>query len=250
MIVLVLMGVPVDAFADVGLPTPGEVISRVVVEASLARHRVMQPMSLAPDLVVGVRDRTAIAWHHSRIFDGRLGAGNGICLVGARETLGMAPADCGSGYTGGGLSVLYGLAPTVTLRGGITAVDVSPMTLAFTAGAVMGVGGERLWSTFAPTIFSGVTHRERGNREHLYAPLYIGANVGPGEVHLRSGVEATLETATETFSVPLGVGGSFAPGGGFRIGAELTLDRALGMLNGMAWRSASIYIELDHGGRS
>src|SRR4029078_6829214 len=76
------------------LPTPGEVISRVVVESSLTRHRVMEPLSCAPDLIMGVRAKRAGAWHHSRMFDGRPGAGNGICLVGARETLGSAPADC------------------------------------------------------------------------------------------------------------------------------------------------------------
>jgi hypothetical protein len=248
-IVLTLL-VTTPAFAEPGaLPKPGDVVSRVVVEASLARHRMMQPLSVAPDLVVGVRDDLAIAWHHSRMFDGRLGAGNGICLVGARETLGSAPADCDSRYTGAGLSALYSITPAVMARAGVTAVDFSPMTIAASAGAIVGARKANLWLSFAPTLFSGITHRELGNRDRVFAPLYIGATIGRGEIHLRSGFDATLETATETFSVPLGVGGSVIAGGNVRIGGEVTLDRALGMLNGMAWRSASIYVQLE-GGRS
>jgi hypothetical protein len=205
----------------------------------------MQPLSVAPDLIVGVRDRVAVAWHHSRMFDGRLGAGNGICVVGARETLGSAPADCDSRYTGAGLSLLYRITPAIIARGGITAVDFSPVTLAFTAGAVAGVRKRNLWLSFGPTFSSGVTHRELGNRDHLYAPLYIGSTIGPGEIHVRSGFDATLETVSETFSVPLGIGGSFLAGN-VRIGGDVTLDRALGMLNGMAWRSAGLYVELEH----
>ena len=241
--------VATPAFAEPrGLPAPGDVVSRVVVEASLARHRVMQPLSVAPDLILGVRDDLAVAWHHSRMFDGRLGAGNGICVVGARETLGSMPSDCDSRYSDAGLSVLYSLTPWLTTRGGVTAIDFSPVTLAVTAGAVVGARKENLWLSFAPTIFGGITHRELGNRDRVFAPLYIGAGIGRGEFHLRSGFDATLETATETFSVPLGAGGSLVVGN-VRIGGEVTLDRALGMLNGMAWRSASIYVQLD-GGRS
>ncbi len=242
--------VATPAFAEPGgMPKPGDVVSRVVVEASLARHRMMQPLSVAPDLIVGVRDDLAIAWHHSRMFDGRLGAGNGICVVGARETLGSEPSDCDSRYSDAGISVLSNLTPWLTARGGITAVDFSPMTLAVSAGAVVGARKENLWVSFAPTVFSGITHRELGNRDRIFAPLYIGATIGRGEFHLRSGFDATLETATETFSVPLGIGGSIIAGGNVRIGGEVTLDRALGMLNGMAWRSANFYVELD-GGRS
>lgn len=243
-----VVATPVRAFAEpAGLPEPGDVISRVVVEASLARHRVMQPLSVAPDLVVGVRDRLAVAWHHSRMFDGRLGAGNGICVVGARETLGAAPADCDSRYTGAGLSLLYRITPAITVRGGVTAVDFTPVTLAVTAGAIVAASRDHLWLSFAPTVFSGITNRELGNRDRVYAPLYIGSTIGPGEVHLRSGFDATLETVSDTFSVPFGVGGSFLAGN-VRIGGDFTLDRALGMLNGMAWRSASVYVAL--GGRS
>src|SRR4051794_40435231 len=84
-----------SAFAEPWkLPMTGEVIARLVVETSLTRHRTMEPVSLAPDLVVGMRENLAIAWHHSRMFDGRVGAGNGICLVGERETLGAAPPEC------------------------------------------------------------------------------------------------------------------------------------------------------------
>jgi hypothetical protein len=232
------------------LPEPGEIVSRAVVETSLTRHRVMQPVSLAPDLVVGVRERLAVALHHSRMFDGRLGAGNGVCFVGPRETLGAAPADCGSGYAGAGLSLLYDLTSVVTARAGVNLVDVNPMKVALSAGAIMRVGKHRWWLVLAPTLFSGLTHREAGNRDRVQAPVYVGANIGRGELHIRSGFDATIQTASETFTVPLGTGGSFAISRRWRMGAEVTLDRALGMLNALSWRSGSIYVEIDHGGGS
>lgn len=232
------------------LPAPGEVKARVVVEASLTRHRTMEPLSLAPDLVVGVRDKLAIAWHQSRMFDGRAGAGSGICLVGTRETLGMAPPDCGSGYTAAGVSALYEITPAITARAGVSAADFSPVKAALDTGIIARVDHGRWWMTVAPTLFTGVVDREAGNRDRFVAPLYVGANIGRGELHVRSGVETTIETASDTFSVPVGAGGSFEAGGGLRFGGEVTLDRAFGMLNATSWRSAGVFVELDHGGGS
>lgn len=232
------------------VPSPGDVVARLVVEASLTRHRTLQPLSVAPDLIAGVRDRLAVALHHSRMFDGRLGAGNGVCLMGTRETLGSAPADCGAGYSGIGASVLYGVAPWVTARTGMTFLDVSPLKAAVTLGAIVRGERARWWFVFSPTMYSGVTHRDDGNRDRVGAPLYVGMNLGSGEVHVRTGFDATIETAADTYSIPLGAGGSFSPGDGWRIGGDVTLDRALGMLNGTSWRSASLYVELDHGGGS
>lgn len=251
LVALSVLGVTrVVSAGPVTVPSPGDVIARLVVEASFTRHRTLQPLSVAPDLIVGVRARLAVALHHSRMFDGRLGAGNGICLMGTRETLGSAPADCGAGYSGVGASVLYELAPWVTARTGATLLDVSPLKAALTLGAILRGERARWWFVLAPTVFSGVTRRDDGNRDRVGAPLYVGANVGWGEVHLRTGFDATIQTAADTFSIPLGAGGSFSPGGGWRIGGDVTLDRALGMLNGTSWRSASLYIELDHGGGS
>jgi hypothetical protein len=251
LVVLSLVTLSSGAFAEPWkLPKPGEVISRVVVESSLTRHRMMEPVSIAPDLVVGVRAKLAIALHHSRMFDGRPGAGNGICLVGARETLGSTPPDCGSGYQGAGVSLLYALSPAVTARAGVDVGDMSSVTVALDAGAIVHARSDRWWLAFAPTLFSGIANREAGNRDHVSAPLYLGADLGCGELHIRTGFDATIETAADTFSVPLGVGGSFATGGGLRIGGDVTLDRALGMLNETSWRSASVYVELDHGGGS
>jgi hypothetical protein len=250
-ITLSLVTVCGEARADPWLlPAPGEVVSRAVVETSLTRHRVMQPVSIAPDLVVGVSARLALAVHHSRMFDGRLGAGNGICVVGARETLGSAPADCGSGYTGAGVSLLAGLTSAVTARAGLSSVDIDPMKLALTTGVIVRVGGQRSWFVAAPAVAIGLSNRDAGNRDRILAPIYVGANLWRGELHARSGFEATLETAAETFTVPLGAGGSVAIRHDVRMGAEVTLDRALGMLNAMSWRSGSVYVELDHGGGS
>jgi hypothetical protein len=250
-VALALVTLSSHAFADPWkLPKPGAVIARVVVESSLTRHRMMEPVSVAPDLVVGMRAKLALALHHSRMFVGRPGAGNGLCLVGARETLGSASPDCGSGYRGPGVSLLYAVNSSLTARAGVDAGDIRPMKLALDAGAILRARSDRWWLTFAPTLFSGITNREAGNRDRLSAPLYLGADIGRGEVHVRTGFDSTLETVADTVSVQLGAGGSITPGRGLRIGGDVTLDRALGMLNAMSWRSASIYVELDHGGGS
>lgn len=228
----------------------GAVRARLTAESDLSRHRVMQPLSLAPDLVVGLRDTRAIAWHHSRAFDGRLGAGNGLCITGSRETLGRGRVACASRYGGSGLSYLQRVTRRTIARVGLLLADASPFTLATSGGAIMRAAAGRWWTTAAPSLVIGVTHRERGNRDRVQLPVYAGVTLRTGELHVRTGFDATLQTVADTFVVPVGLGASMAVGRAVRIGGDLTFDRAFGPLNAMSWRSSFVYAEVRLGGRS
>jgi hypothetical protein len=231
------------------LPASGDAVVRVAVEAELSRHRLMHPVSLAPDLIVGLTNERAVAWHHSRLFDGSLGAGNGVCIVGHRETLGLTPPACASRYAGSGISFLQRLNRYTAARAGLVLVDTSPMKLAVATGVIARVASGRWWTLAAPTLVGGVVNREAGNRDRLQVPLYGGVVVGPAEFHARTGFDATLQTVADTFVIPIGAGGSVRVRS-VRAGVDVTLDKALGRLNTLSWRSAVGYVEVAVGGPS
>jgi hypothetical protein len=220
-------------------------VGRLVVETELSRHRAFAPVSIAPDISVGVGDRLALSLHYSSASQAMLGAGNGVCITAPRETLDAHDSMCSESETGLGLGLLSELTDRSVLRAG--ALVRGPGELALALGIASTLRRGRWWLVTAPTVFIGVTGRDRGNRERLLAPIYGGVSVGAGEVHLRTGIEGAVATFDETLAIPIGAGASFSIGA-VRVGADVTLDRALGPASGRAWRSASIYVATTLGG--
>ncbi len=229
------------------VPGPGVVATRLTVETELSVHRMAAPTSLAPDLTIGVADGFALAMHHSRASHAQIGAGNGICLLGPRETLDVDDdARCSESATGLGLA-LYSRIPTSVLRTGFAVRG--PGALAIELGSASRWQHSRVWVTLAPTLVVAATGRDRGNRERIQTAAYLGMSVGNFEVHARTGIEGALETFEETFAVPVGAGLSMRTGA-FAIGVDAGLDRAFGALNTIRWRSASLFFEYWIGGGS
>jgi len=229
------------------IPEPGAVTARLSVETDLGKHSTFEPLSVAPDLVVGLDGRWAATLQHSRASHAELGAGNGLCMVGPRETLGDMEATCRERDTGLGVGALVRAVPGLTARGGVIVRGTgTPLRLAAALGVVAVTQSGRWWTLAAPTFVSGLTGREAGNRDRVQVPVYAGLTLASGELYLRSGIDGTLQTFHDTFAVPFGVGGSIVIRG-VRIGAEAKLDKALGPLNATAWRSAALYVETTMG---
>lgn len=228
------------------IPEPQGATVRLSLEADLSRHRVLAPVSVAPDLVLGTSARTALTLHYSRASQARLGAGNGLCLRGPRETLEDRTPDCVESETGLGVGGLVELGPAV-LRGGL--ISRGPGAVAAELGAALTWRRGRAFALAAPTVVVAVSGRAHGNRERVQLAAYAGLHAGRFELHARSGVEAALATFDETFAVPLGAGASLRLARA-RVGIDVTFDRALGPLNGMHERSASAFVATSLGGAS
>jgi len=244
LVVMLALAGPAGATPGVwGIRARGAVVARLSVETDLSRHREFAPLSVAPDVGVGVAGGVALVVHSSRTAAGQLGAGSGICLTGPRETLDAATPACPQPVAGTAASVLVVLTPWLAGRAGLMARGYDPLRLALATGMHVTGRRGRWWVLAAPSLAIGVTTRAAGNLDRLQVPVYGGIELTRGEVHLRTGIDGALATFAETFAIPLGLGGS-VDAGAVRFGVDATLDQAFGPLNGLAWRSASVYAEM------
>jgi hypothetical protein len=242
----------VDAAPSIGvdwwsIPARDTAVARAVAEVGLRRGHVWAPVTLAPDLAVGVADRVAVLVDSSRASEARLGAGNGVCVRPPNETVGMPTTSCPSTDVGLEVGVLYGVADHTVLRAGLFAHDWSPLAIAAEVGAATTVQAGRAWAEIAPTLVLGLTARDDGNRARVQVPVYLGVTPRPPvELHLRSGLDGTLATFGDTYSIPIGAGASVRLAR-VRIGVDVTLDKAVGPLNATLWRSALVFVEAPVG---
>jgi hypothetical protein len=228
------------------LPPPhGVVVGRLSVETDLSRHALFAPTSLAPDASFGVTDRVGIAVLTSRASELAIGAGSGVCIQGAHETLGMSPPACEERLADLEAAGQVRLTRRVFGSVGVAMHTWSTYALDVAVGTDLRRG--RWWTIAVPALVVGMIGRDEGNRDRARLAVYGGCDLGDGEVHVRTGVDGALATFAETFVVPVGLGGSVVLRD-VRVGADITLERALGPLNGRAWRSAMVYAELRMGG--
>jgi hypothetical protein len=224
------------------VPERGEVVLRLSVEAELSRHQMLQPLSLAPDVSVGVGRGLAVLLHSSHAATAQLDAGHGLCLVGPMHTLGMASPDCERGARGFGVSAVQRLSTRSSARAGV--LDAGPREAALAGVISVGIGGQGRWVVqLTPTLLVGFTGRETGNQDRFAAPLYVGRRIHNTSVCLRSGIEGTVSTFGETFAIPLGLSVAGAIGS-FELGGDISLSRAFGPLSNQGWRTATAYVQV------
>src|SRR6185369_14846106 len=147
----------------------------------LSRHAVFAPTSVAPDIAVGVNDRIGVAVLTSRASELGLGAGAGVCIQGAHETLGMAPPKCDQPLADVEAAVQARITSTFFASVGIL------MHTPSTYGSELVVGTQRRagpwWTVVAPAVVIGITGRDE-NRDRARLAVYGGRDLGVGEVHL------------------------------------------------------------------
>jgi hypothetical protein len=256
LVVLLVGGIAATARADApataldwfAIPAARTATARVVLEAELRHGHALAPVTLAPDLAVGVDERVGILVHTSHAAESRLGAGNGVCVLPPNETSGPARDSCPHLEPAFGVSALVRFERLETIaRVGVLAHDWDPIALAAEVGTTSTIRAGRWYAQLAPTLEVGLTARRDGNRDRVQVPLFAGVSPTPQvELHLRSGVEGAIATFGETYAIPLGAGASVRVRG-VRIGADVSLDKALGPLNAMGWRSASLYVQTGFG---
>lgn len=244
--VLLVMLAPLTASAAPGLwqiPHPGDGLVRATVESDLGKHHAFEPVSLAPDLDVGVAQDTAILISSSRSSAGRAGAGDGICLVGPHEMLDSTRPECSERARGLGLRVLRRLSTHFALQAGFENPSASPFTLAATTGMVASAGRGRWWLLAAPSVMVGLFNRPDGNGERVLVPLYAGASIRNVDLHVRTGAETAVATYRDTLAIPVGLGATLDMGRA-QLGVEACLDHAFGPQNSLARRSAVMFVQL------
>jgi hypothetical protein len=209
----------------------GRMMFNVIGEANLAKGQTAKPLSIAPDLWLGVADKLTFGIYHSgRAATGFLtGYGSGICL---RAKMGICAFGLGDIYTAVGSEVRIGLteggfASSLVLGGQVRAFEPDPV-ISGKAGFMVRLHGKRLGVELAPMALIGITQRKvmgvEFNRDELVAPVTIFIRLAPRfSFALQSGITFALKKPGDTYRVPAAAG--FA----FFLGGHLSVDVAFGL---------------------
>jgi len=215
----------------------GKVLFDVIVETNLAKGVTLKPISVAPDLWIGVADRLTFGIVHSgRATTGFLtGSGRGLCFNGGADK-GVCAAGLGKIYTSGGAQARIGLLEggfALALDLGVHAFAFKPKVVLAGKGGFIGrfqAGGFAL--ELAPSIFAGLTQRTidmggvkvSNNEERVAVPVTALIMLTSGfAIALQSGVTFPLKQAGDNWQVPA------AAGLALRVGSRVSIDVAFGL---------------------
>jgi hypothetical protein len=166
---------------------PGDVVARVAVELGLESGRFARPLSIAPDVWIGVIPRLTIGLVHSNASIDQIDARASLCFRGDALT-------CEHAYRGSGVDVLWGWrdgALAVAPRARLLVRDTDPWKPAATLGALVRWTRGRAAITSDPYLRIGLANQGLGNRTAVSVPLRIG-------VQPTAGWLATLATGWDT----------------------------------------------------
>jgi hypothetical protein len=149
---------------------PGDIAARVAVELNLEGGRFAMPLSIAPDLWVGVTSHLTIGLIHSNESIEQIDPRASLCFR-------SSALSCDLVYRGSGLDVLWSWregALAVAPRGRILVRDTDPWKPAITAGALVRWTQGRTAITSDPYLRLGLANRDLGNRAALVVPVSLG----------------------------------------------------------------------------
>jgi len=201
--------------ADIMMVLPEkQVYLQVFVPISLSTDAVFKPVSLAPDLWIGVKPKLTVGLtHSSHASTGFFGGfANGICFVGEDN-------NCPHVLSNTALQVRYAL-PVKTLalaaEGGLVFRAYDPFTIALKAGVVGRWQRKALSVLFGLNLFAGLNERDPdaagnpGNKENLNIPITaLYAVTAKAAVGVQTGIGLPLEDTGDFYFVPLALGGRY-----------------------------------------
>ncbi|MFH2007951.1 MAG: hypothetical protein ABI333_15320 [bacterium] len=212
------------------------------LEVGLDVRSLGAPVSLAPDVYVGVTPRLTLGMIHSGRALGLIDSGRGLCVSGRS-------GGCDPVYSGTGLDGWYTLlrAPGFELatRTRVYAARFSgPLKLRVTLGlqGVFRVGPVAL--RFDPHLSVGLVNRELGNADTLNVPIQLFLALGRYvAIYLRTGLRGLLNNFAEQYAVPLGLGVLVRPSARWQVGAQVVFRQLLGPLNTHQKRDLLFYAD-------
>jgi hypothetical protein len=209
---------------------PGRVRITVELAINLSKDLAAAPISLSPDVWIGVTDALTVGVVHST--RGALGVvgttGDAVCLTGKAK-------GCTRVYDNVGLDARYQVRDArpggvgVALDGGLLVNSFDPLQLALNVGGIGHGHVGPLALDVAPSLSIGLTERGAGNKELLALPVTVHYDVAPGlTVSAQTGLVTPLAKAGDLYTVPLSVGGDVAVGDRAFVGATLSLPALIG----------------------
>lgn len=182
---------------------PHQIAAELVTEINLEPGLVGRPLSLAPDLWVGVLPRLTVGLIHSDLSVDRIAPGASVCV--RRDGF-----LCDAIYRGGGLDVIYSAvagAFEVAPRARVLVRDLDPVKPALTIGAALKWRRGRFAIAGDPYLQVGLANTERGNRSALWLP--VAFEVQPTcrwMLELDTGWNSDLAVLRDGWHVPVAAG--------------------------------------------
>jgi hypothetical protein len=227
-----------------------QVDAELVVEVNVAPYLVGKPLSLAPDVWVGVLPKLTVGLVHSGPSVDRFQPGATFC-VNHNPTTPL----CVDTYHGSGLDARY-LVTQQSLGGGELGVaprmralvrQIDPFKPALTLGALVGFTRGRFAIIGDPYLQLGLANTDRGNRHALFLPITFAVQpTARWELALRTGFNSDLAVIRDGWHVPIAVATRVAIEAHIDLGVMLGFASLLGPQNTakeralfftFAWRS-------------
>lgn len=201
----------------------GSVLIHLQAEIGLNSGESFEPVSVAPDLWIGVFDQLSLGVITSGYgTTGFWGAsGNGACLTGEDK-------GCPELFDNGGVELRLNLLATssvaVALSAGGFATTFDPFSVRAKGGLQALFGSGILRVVVAPSISVRVNERvEDGQNEIVSLPIAVLLGGNAFQFGIQSGATLRLEDSLDTYAVPVSAGLQVGLGAGFGLFATFSL---------------------------
>jgi hypothetical protein len=227
-----------------------QVDAELVVEVNLAPYLVGKPLSLAPDVWVGVLPKLTVGLVHSGPSVDRFQPGATFCVTHNATT-----PLCADTYHGSGIDARY-LVAQEAVGGGELAVaprlrvlvrQIDPAKPALTLGALVRFTRGRFAIITDPYLQLGLANTDQGNRNALFLPITFAVQpTARWELALRTGFNSDLAVIRDGWHVPIAIATRVAIEAHIDLGVMLGFSSLLGPQNTakeralfftFAWRS-------------
>ena len=202
------------------------------LRVNLSENAVGEPISLSPDIYVGIDSNLTVGVIHQV----------GVCLTPGEEN------GCPTAYHDVGAEAIYsfmhGGNMQLALRGGIVLPLFSPFTAGVQAGAIARARGGKIAVVAEPLLYLGLAGRSNDDdaivtraKEVFDMPVALQVAVQPQTTaYLTSGIRGSLSGFGDSYEIPVGVGAVFALNHRLDLGGEFRLENAFGQDGGIERR--------------
>jgi len=205
--------------------TAGNLQVTVPIVLNLSKEMVLKPVWVPLDVRYGINDQLEVFLAHAMPNGFPIATGGGVCLGGEER-------GCGKMYDNLSLGIQFSLLKDAAMElAAIGAFMVDSLDLGYYA-ADIGVNFKYVAGAIAikaaPQIAIGVTKRDEGNKEGIMVPVQVAFQATPElAAFLDTGINGPLDGFGDGYSVPVGIGASFAVMPNLDVGGEFLLPRVL-----------------------
>ncbi|MEJ7598861.1 MAG: hypothetical protein WKG01_13215 [Kofleriaceae bacterium] len=217
----------------------GEIEASLTVEINLKARLVGEPLSLAPDLWLGITPRLTLGLIHGHRSLDQIDAGGSFCVRGDALA-------CDATYQGSGIDARWSArtgAFSVVPRVRLLVRDVEPVKPAVTLGSLVRWTRGRFAIQSDPYLRLGLANRDQGNRAALVVPLWF--QVQPTckwLIALHVGYESDLAVARDGWHLPVGLVVGVHPIAPLELTIEVGFPSLLGPQNQFKQRAAQVSV--------